>query len=84
MRKFAVGIIAVTLFVIVSVVAGTQYLQNRNHGANPADGASLDVAAQGNGQNVPDSILKNIVTQSKVNLKDFKGKVVLINFWASW
>ncbi len=31
----------------------------------------------------PDFTLKNL-DEKKINLKDYKGKVVLLNFWATW
>ena len=35
------------------------------------------------GSNAPDFTLKNVDGQS-VSLSDFKGKIVMLNFWATW
>lgn len=35
------------------------------------------------GQKAPDFLLKDI-NKKKVSLKDFRGKVVFLNFWATW
>jgi len=38
------------------------------------------------GEQVPDVLLKNVLNQasSSVKLSDFRGKVILLDFWATW
>ena len=46
-------------------------------------GAASAAAPQLDGQEAPDFVLKTI-EQSNLRLSEFRGQVVLINFWASW
>lgn len=33
---------------------------------------------------VPDFILRSVPEQKEINIKDYRGKVVLVTFWATW
>ena len=33
---------------------------------------------------VPDFILKSVPEKKEINIKDYRGKVVLVTFWATW
>ncbi|NPA32115.1 MAG: TlpA family protein disulfide reductase [Aquificae bacterium] len=70
MRKFLPALLALVLFALL-VYVGTQ---KEERGAR----ASSLV-----GKPVPDVVLKTPEGRS-FKLSDFKGKVVLINFWATW
>lgn len=41
------------------------------------------ISRRSNAQQAPDFTLKNVEGQN-ISLSDFKGEVVLLNFWASW
>jgi thiol-disulfide isomerase/thioredoxin len=44
-----------------------------------ANGSLAQAAAQ-----VPDFILKSVPEKKEINIKDYRGKVVLVTFWATW
>jgi len=45
---------------------------------------SLRLAATGETFAVPDFVLTGIESESPVSLRDYRGKVVYVDFWASW
>ena len=48
-----------------------------------AGGDAIDFVSPLNGKPAPDFTLKNL-NGSKVSLSSYKGKAVMINFWATW
>lgn len=54
----------------------------RESEAAPA-ATALPAVCDGKGRKAPDFVLKDL-NNSNVRLADYKGKVVLINFWATW
>jgi peroxiredoxin len=61
-------------------------LLSKSAGAPPEPGASATAAVavcDGKAKKAPDFVLKDMVGKN-VRLADYKGKVVLINFWATW
>ncbi len=48
-----------------------------------AGGDAIDFVSPLNGKPAPDFALKNL-SGSKVSLSSYKGKAVMINFWATW
>ncbi len=93
-RLYAAG----ALVVVALAIAATLYLSNAGTsgaaGCDPLAGAvaSLDAAAKGslaaltptpNGHNYADLPFEDDGGKS-VTLKDFAGKTLLVNFWASW
>jgi cytochrome c biogenesis protein CcmG/thiol:disulfide interchange protein DsbE len=48
-----------------------------------AGGDAIDFVSPLNGKPAPDFVLKNL-SGSKVSLASYKGKAVMINFWATW
>ena len=70
-----IGIVAVVLVGMV----WTSYRERRHAGGGPTltPGRSEGVAA-------PDFALTDLRTGKTVHLSDFKGRAVLLNFWATW
>jgi cytochrome c biogenesis protein CcmG, thiol:disulfide interchange protein DsbE len=89
---------SITIFIVVSVVnvallvlLWTQLLTPAHPtptGSNSTTGASGDINSPLVGKVAPDfslSVLNNDGgTGGKMHLADFKGKAVVLNFWASW
>lgn len=71
-----IGIVAVVLLVMIGV--GIRKSHQRG-----ADGNSLHVAKV-RGAIAPDFALTDVATGKVVRLSDFRGKAVLLNFWATW
>lgn len=70
----------IILLGVVLVLGGIWTIINRV----PGDNAGIDLApAPIKGHPAPELVL-NTTTGEQVRLSDFKGKPVLINFWATW
>ena len=69
------------LVVVIAVVIGMVVFASRMHKKTAAAGATL----QGNavGAMAPDFTLTTL-DGKKVKLSDYRGKAVLLNFWATW
>jgi peroxiredoxin len=67
----------VFLAVLAAVLTGCSFI--------PTDGSSAKVAVKSEGERkaAPEFALKD-ANGTTVKLSDYKGKVVLINFWATW
>jgi peroxiredoxin len=78
------GKILVGAFAAVAVVAGL-YIVNRNWIAPVAmrQAHASGIAAAGDHPAAPDFSLPGI-NGEKVNLADYKGKVLMVDFWATW
>ena len=76
MKRDPVVIIVVALVVTVMIVFGFQ-VARRNSGAAASASPSM------NGQAAPDFTLESLDGKT-VHLSDFRGKGVLLNFWATW
>jgi peroxiredoxin len=75
-KRDPVVIIVVAMVVTVMLVVGFQVARrNSGHGA--------PVVASMNGQTAPDFTLETLDGKT-MHLSDFKGKGVLLNFWATW
>lgn len=73
MRKALMGTL------VTMVVLGAAFMVERSYRLN------RDVPKVSAGKVLPAGLkLKNVATQEEVPLSKFKGKVVLVNFWASW
>lgn len=71
------GILAVTLLAL-------GYLRGRENEHPAGDGHSHDGAIRRKvGEKIPDLTLRTLDGQS-VKLSEIKGKVILLNFWATW
>ncbi len=71
---------AVLLVVLVAAMFFTgRYLTNRSH----AGSAPERIGGDAKGQAAPDFELKDLAGK-QVRLSDYRGKVVLLNFWATW
>jgi thiol-disulfide isomerase/thioredoxin len=74
--------VAIILAVVIAVIIGTYFadratrLSGKSHVNATPGSASLNKPA-------PDLVLKNLDGQD-VSLAQYKGKVVLVNFWATW
>ena len=73
MKKNVIVIIVLSLIVAVAIIGITITVPKANAMGNKAD----EYLA-------PDVAGVDIQTGKKVNIRNLKGKVVLINFWATW
>lgn len=71
-------IIAVLIVVVAGMLIGGKYLARKQAGAGGPFGAG-----RVQGKPAPDFELATL-DGKKVHLSDFKGKAVLLNFWATW
>lgn len=75
-------------FVLASVLSGLilYALVHFEYGARPEvyNVLGLNPTAQWVGQDAPDFTLKEMRTGRSVSLRSLRGKVVLLDFWASW
>jgi cytochrome c biogenesis protein CcmG/thiol:disulfide interchange protein DsbE len=86
---------SITIFIVVSIVNAallillwTQLLtpaQNASSMQNNTSDTGLgDVSSPLIGKSAPDFTLTKLSETGKLRLSDFKGKPVILNFWASW
>jgi thiol-disulfide isomerase/thioredoxin len=54
------------------------------HGAHKTAGNNAGMLGNVRGKDAPDFELKDVSTGKSVKLSDYKGKAVLLNFWATW
>lgn len=71
---------ALILAIVVVVVAAVYYLDKRTRVQTDVTHAAFPAAA---GSPEPDVMLKTM-DDKNVTLADYRGKVVLVNFWATW
>lgn len=88
MKKIAVNVFWVALLAIVLYAAKSFYDKNKTSTENAVQipqVSSRDAGAEKNSQKqaAPEISLKDLGTKF-VKLSDYKGKVVFLNFWASW
>lgn len=69
------------LVVVIAIVIGMVVFANREHKRGAASSAALK--GDGIGTVAPDFTLQTLDGR-KVKLSDYRGKAVLLNFWATW
>ena len=81
MKRNAAGILVIALVVVVMIYAGVRNSRPKVSAmiGNPP---SL-VYGESKGKQAPDFALKDLQGK-QVKLSDFRGKAVLLNFWATW
>lgn len=77
MRKVIFGVLITIILVGLVVVVDHSMRVNREHDGLPTDTAKEKFLPH-------DGVVTNFSTRKDVALSSFNGKVVLINFWASW
>ncbi len=77
-RARSVGIIVIIIVVITIMIVASKRMVN-----NPGGGKPNLAASNVKGQTAPDFELTT-VDGKKVKLSDYKGKAVVLNFWATW
>jgi thiol-disulfide isomerase/thioredoxin len=75
-RKVAIGIVVVVLFLAVARFALQRAADGGAPGGHTTHAAALTEA--------PEADLITVADGKKVKLSSFKGKALLVNFWASW
>lgn len=76
MRKNALVFVALTVAVLAMLASGRYLDRTRRHG-------SVNLVGDVKGVQAPDFSLLTLDGQ-KVKLSDYRGKAVLLNFWATW
>jgi thiol-disulfide isomerase/thioredoxin len=74
---------AVTIIAAVVVIIAATYIADRATRRHSKVMLNAKVADSGGGGPVPDVTLKELGGK-EINLSQYKGKVVLLNFWATW
>jgi thiol-disulfide isomerase/thioredoxin len=69
------------LAVVLAVMLGAAVWRSRSAGVV---GSSTQMTGSVEGRPAPDFALTDIYTGKIVRLADFRGKAVLLNFWATW
>jgi thiol-disulfide isomerase/thioredoxin len=69
--------------IVAAAVAGMLWFGKR-HAAMGGGAALAGDAASVRGQTAPEFKLTEIRTGKSVLLSDFRGKAILLNFWATW
>jgi len=82
-RKVPVKRNAIILVVVILVVAGMIYVGARISRKSNAGLEAPEVPELAVGQMAPDFQLKTLDGKT-AKLSDYKGKAVLLNFWATW
>ena len=81
MKRNAIVLSIVALIVALMIYTGAR---NARKGAlGVSDGGASGVQGELKGKMAPDFELESL-SGKKVKLSDFKGKAVLVNFWATW
>jgi peroxiredoxin len=83
MRRDA--LVLVVVVIAVAVMISSAVFWSRKHSTLPAPNSNTTASLQGNVQGVaaPDFTLKSLDGKD-VHLSDYKGKAVLLNFWATY
>lgn len=84
-KSFNPNLLWVGLLVIIVIIGGVFFgLNSASEDGNTASTTASDLApAPVAGHPAPDFTLRNLDGQ-EVNLSDFRGQPVIINFWATW
>ena len=72
-----------TILILTIVIAATIVVYVADKATRVHTNASTRLVVMKAGEPAPDISLKNLDDQG-VTLADYKGKVVLVNFWATW
>jgi cytochrome c biogenesis protein CcmG/thiol:disulfide interchange protein DsbE len=70
--------------IVLALIVGGMFLAARRHvrrGASAPLGGAITTVR---GQSAPDFQLVDLRTGKNVQLSDFRGKAVVLNFWATW
>lgn len=73
-----VGIVVVLILMVTGMILAGKYLVKK-----PAPGTPNLTASNVKGQTAPDFELTTL-DGKKIKLSDYKGKAVVLNFWATW
>src|SRR5262249_27213159 len=73
----------VLILVVVAALVGLVFYANKKTKLQNASASAPAAATSTNGKSAPLVAMKNLEGKD-VSLADYKGKVVLVNFWATW
>lgn len=76
------GLNTILIIAIIALTLGATYLMDGHNGVMTGGNAKAPITADIQ-QPAPDIILTDL-SGKQVRLHDYKGKIVLLNFWATW
>ena len=88
MKNSVKGIIIALL--LVGILAGSMFLYNKygdeylNQGAGQQTNSTTESIPEEMNKNLAPDFTVTDINGNKVNLSDYKGKPVVVNFWATW
>ncbi len=83
MKKRSISLLLLAAM-IIAVLSGCTNNNDNNNNSDGGDDGKTYVTGSEIGNKCPSYSLDLVDGSGKVNVKDFEGKVVIVNFWGTW